>query len=90
MTDNPDPNEGCGESKRRAFLIEFQGDLDPDTCTSDVALIIDMALDKYFGNVRDFEGELGCRVFETLDAKELDACLQMIRDHSGIFVLEDE
>lgn len=91
MSDDRNSNAASGgTTKRRAFLIEFQGDMDTDVCTSDIATIIDLALDRYFEDVADLAEVPGCRVFETLDPKELDVCLGMIRDHSGIIIPEED
>lgn len=51
----------------RRFLIEVEAEFPPDTDVSDIAFVVDMHLhDLTGGTVRDFDGELGCIVYEVV------------------------
>jgi hypothetical protein len=51
--------------RRRRFLIEIEGDFDPATHPSDIALLVDQAFD-YVPNLKDFSGDKGALVHELI------------------------
>jgi hypothetical protein len=52
---------------RRAFLIQVELDVAPETTVQDVALMVDDKFDDR--HPADFEGDRGCKVYEVMEAR---------------------